>query len=100
MFVGSGINAGRANLTDDRNFKVLEADINAAVQSCFEKLNRTWDAEDELTVRALSFEAAALLLDGVTDVSCTLGAGGTDRAIKLGNNLGKAGNVNVIFTDA
>ena len=51
-------------------------------------------------MRALSFEAAALLLDGVTDVSCTLGAGGTDRAIKLGNNLGKAGNIDVIFTDA
>ncbi len=84
--------------TADKN--VIEADINAAVQSCFEKLNRTWDAEDELTVRALSFEAAALLLDGVTDVSCTLGDSGTDRAIKLGNNLGKAGNVNVIFTDA
>lgn len=84
--------------TADKN--VIEADIKAAVQSCFEKLNRTWDAEDELTVRALSFEAAALLLDGVTDVSCTLGESTTDRAIKLGNNLGKAGNVNVIFTDA
>lgn len=82
----------------DKN--VLQADINAAIQNCFKALNEKWDAEDELIVRAISFESAILFLNGVTDVSCTLGASGTNRIKKLGNNLGKAGNVNVIFADA
>jgi len=81
----------------DRN--ALEADIGAAVQKCFSTLNESWDTEDELIVRAISFEAAVLLLSGVTDVTCTLGANG-DRTKKLGQNLGKAGNINVVFTNA
>lgn len=73
----------------------LTEEIKDTVQKYFETLNKDWDSVNSLSVKASVIEAKIMLLGGIEDVQVNIGSTGTVRVKSLGNNLGKAGDINV-----
>lgn len=74
----------------------LTQEIEDVVEKYFSQLNQSWDSVAALTVKASVIEANIMLLGKIEDVLISIGDEKV-RVKSLGNNLGKAGTVNVNY---